>query len=106
MVGFGSISARISLLLVGAVALTGGCNDAASNGAATVRRTRIRHYLARFAAHEADGQRRVDESVELAARLERSHADKLQATRDLISRRWRQDVEHWQDGQPEYHRRI
>jgi hypothetical protein len=98
---------RHSILIVAVLAglalgSGGGCHDPAAAKAAAVRQARIRHHLDRFAAHEADGSRRVRASFELADRVERRHADMLRHNVQW----WRHDVQRWESEQSDYQRRI
>ncbi len=97
----------IAVLLGGlAVGLAGGCHDPAAAKAAAVRQGRIRHHLDRFAAHEADGSRRVRATIELADRSERRHADMLRQSVQKWRQWWGEDVHRWESGKSEYERRI
>lgn len=88
------------------VVAAGGCHDPAATEATAVRQERIRGYLDRFAAHEADGSRRVRESIALAEALEQRHVKKLRHSGRRWAKWWRHDLHRWQSGQPDYQRRI
>ena len=105
MIGTRGFVVWIGLLLAGSAALIGGCNDPVSNQATAVRLQRIREHLDRIEAREADGHRRVRESLDLAARLERHHAEHLRVSCDRVARRWQRDVDRWAN-QAEYQRGI
>ena len=100
------LTARLVLLLTGAAALVTACNDPVSNRAAAVRRQHIRERLDLFAARQADGERRMGNTIELAARLEREHAQRLRLCRVRLNRWWHEDVDRWRESQPEYRLRI
>lgn len=105
MIGTRGFVVWISLLLAGSAALIGGCNDPVSSRAAAVRLQRIREHFDRFEVHEAEGGRRVRESIELAERLERWHAEHLRLSCDRVAKWWQHDVDRWAN-RAEYQRRI
>ena len=89
-----------------AVGAGGGCHDPAATEATAVRQERIQRHLDRFAEREADGWRRVRESVDLAQKLERRHAELLRQDSRRWAKWWRHDLDRWENGQPDYQRRI
>lgn len=84
----------------------GGCHDPAATKATAVRQERMRYQFDRFAEREADGWRRVRESVDLAQKLERRHAELRRRSSRRWAKWWRHDLDRWEDGQPDYRRRI
>ena len=98
--------AILAILVSLPVVSAGGCHDPAATEATAVRQERIRGHLDRFAAHEADGSRRVRESVARAEAAERGHVEKLRHNSRRWAEWWRHDLHRWQSGQPDYRRRI
>ena len=88
------------------VVAAGGCHDPAATEATAVRQERIRGYLDLLAAHEADGSRRVRESLTQVEAFEQQRIKKLRHSGRRWAEWWRQDLHRWQSGQPDYRRRI
>ena len=92
-------------MVAGSATLIGGCSHPVSNQGAAVRLQRIREHFDRFELREAQGDRRVRESIELAERLERWHAEHLRLSCDRVAKWWQHDVDRWAN-RAEYQRRI
>ena len=74
-----------------------GCGDPRFKKSQELRDARIARHLNDYAAHEAAGVDRLRQTIELANRLEKVHAENLTRTCGLIRSIHEHDVRRWKD---------
>jgi len=77
-----------------------GCNDAKWREASAARQERIKQVASWYAAHDAAGSERIEETLKIDRELAEHRADHLEYTIDLIHRGYERDVRRWHDQGP------
>jgi hypothetical protein len=85
------------LLVAATVMALAGCHDPRAVEPTAQRVTRINHHLALAADHEADGPRRVRQTVCIIKQLHREHEAHLKWDLALADRAARRDVRRWSE---------
>lgn len=82
------------------VLILGGCSDPRFKQSQEVRDARITRHLNDYAAYDAAGFDRMRQTIELADRLEKVHAEKLTRTCGLVRAIHEHDVRRWKEEEP------
>ncbi len=75
----------------------GACNDPAAARAESIRRERIEDLAQLYAEREQDSPRRMQQTLDYATQSERWHARHRRNNAELLEKRWRFEVERWQN---------